>query len=107
MIRRNKYRAVRTQYNGRWFASKAEARYAAQLDMQRKAVDPRERVTDVKYQPRFPLPAGITYVADFLVAYADGRTEVVDVKGFETKEFKLKKKLFEQTYPELKLMVVR
>lgn len=47
----------------------------------------------------------IEYIADFEVHYADGRVEVVDVKGFETTDFKLKKKLFEYRYPfELKLV---
>lgn len=40
----------------------------------------------------------ITYVADFLVTYHDGREEVVDVKGVETDVFKIKRVLFELRY---------
>ena len=36
----------------------------------------------------------ITYKADFEVLYADGRIEVVDIKGFLTPEFKIKAKMF-------------
>lgn len=35
----------------------------------------------------------IKYIADFVIEYTDGRTEVVDVKGFRTKDYLLKKKM--------------
>jgi hypothetical protein len=38
------------------------------------------------------------YVADFLVTYKDGTEKVVDVKGFETPVFKIKRILFELKY---------
>jgi len=50
---------------------------------------------------------GITYVADFKVTYADGHIEIEDVKGVETEAFKLKKKLFEASHPNLTLRIVR
>jgi len=46
-------------------------------------------------------------VADFVIVNNDGTTDVVDVKGFETQVFKIKKKLFEYKYPELSLKVVK
>lgn len=70
-------------------------------------------VTEIDLQPKFLLQAGyrdyhtkrwvrpITYVADFRVAYADGRVEVIDTKGFRTKEYRLKLKLFRQKYPDI------
>lgn len=52
---------------------------------------------------------GISYVADFVVTYKDGRTEVIDVKGrdnYQTDVFKLKRKMFERRYKEpLRVMV--
>lgn len=36
-----------------------------------------------------------TYYADFVVEYADGHQEVIDVKGVRTAVYKLKKKLVE------------
>lgn len=38
------------------------------------------------------------YVVDFEVTKADGSIELIEVKGFETPEFKLKRKLFEATW---------
>jgi Protein of unknown function (DUF1064) len=35
------------------------------------------------------------YIADFLITYPDGRQRVIDFKGVETPEFKLKSKLME------------
>ncbi|EUJ51813.1 DUF1064 domain-containing protein [Listeria rocourtiae] len=40
----------------------------------------------------------IEYVADFEVLYADGHTEIIDIKGVKTEAFKLKQKLFERKY---------
>lgn len=52
---------------------------------------------------------GISYVADFVVTYKDGRTEVIDVKGrdnYQTDVFKLKRKMFESRYKKpLRVMV--
>lgn len=39
-----------------------------------------------------------TYRCDFLVRYADGRKELVEVKGRWTPEATLKRKLFEATF---------
>jgi hypothetical protein len=41
----------------------------------------------------------IDYVADFEIHHLDGSIEVIDCKGFETTDFKIKKKLFEYKYP--------
>lgn len=40
----------------------------------------------------------IKYIPDFLIAYTDGTSEVVDVKGMMTKDFKLKAKMFMAKY---------
>ena len=49
----------------------------------------------------------IKYIADFKVIYQDGRIEIEDVKGVETAEFRLKRKLFEAAFPDLSIKVVR
>ena len=95
----NKYKSVKTKYNGITFHSKKEAEYAKLLDMLKKASDLENRV--VSYAIQVPYDIYINdqkicrYLADFKVKYADGRTEVVDVKGFRTPIYKLKKKLVE------------
>jgi hypothetical protein len=54
------------------------------------------------------LPAGIKYVVDFIEFLADGSVRFIDVKGFQTPEFKLKKRLLEKFYPfELQVVKVR
>lgn len=100
--RNNKYGAIKTEYNGRTFDSKKEAGYAEALDFCRKAKDPKDRVVDIEYQPPFKCVVNgkkiCTYKADFRVKYADGREEVVDVKGKKTAVYSLKKKLVEALF---------
>jgi hypothetical protein len=51
------------------------------------------------------LPGGTRYIVDFIVFYPDDTVEFIDVKGYQTKEFKLKKKMVESIYPlEIKLV---
>lgn len=98
----SKYRNVQTEYGGQKFMSKKEAEYAMQLDWQRKATSPRDRV--VEWVPQVPFQVILNgvkickYIADFKVTYADGRVEIVDVKGVRTDVYRLKKKLVEAQY---------
>ena len=41
---------------------------------------------------------GLKYRADFVVFHKDNSTEVIDVKGFKTKEYIAKKKVFEDKF---------
>ena len=50
--------------------------------------------------------AAIKYKSDFLVTFADDSVLVIDVKGVETPEFKIKKKMFMLHYPHLELMLL-
>lgn len=43
----------------------------------------------------------ITYVADFYIEYADGRIEVIDIKGSPDAKALLKRKMFWYIYPEI------
>lgn len=56
-------------------------------------------------QPKFTYGdrcvAPITYVADFYVEYADGRVEVIDIKGMPDAVAKIKRKMFWYVYPSL------
>lgn len=109
----SKYKNKKIEIDGLVFDSQAEARYYTYLsDLMQKGV-----VTAIIPQPRYLLQESfrkngilfrkIEYVADFAVRYEDGRSEVVDVKGMETTDFKIKRKLFEKKYPELSLKVVK
>ena len=92
----HKYHAVPTAVDGYRFASQREARYYQNLKLLEKA----GAIQDLELQPVFPLVVnGVVigkYVADF--RYVDcetGEVVTVDVKGFRTKEYKLKKRLVE------------
>ncbi len=100
----NKYHNKKTEFNGRVYDSKKEAMHAATLEMQRLAVDPKIKVVGVQPQVRFPLEVkgkkiGV-YIADFVVAFSDGHSEIQDVKGVRTTIYKWKKKHFEVQYGE-------
>jgi hypothetical protein len=95
----SKYGAVRTKYNGRTYASKKEARRAAELDALMRADD---GVSHVLPQPDFQCIVNgrkvCTYVADFKVWWKDGRITYEDVKGMKTPVYRLKKKLVEALF---------
>ncbi len=94
------------------FDSKKEADYYRQLLLLQKAGE----VEEIQLQPKFTLQEGfskngkkhraITYTADFMVIYKNGRREVVDVKGMRTQVFNLKLKLFEKKFPDLKVTII-
>lgn len=98
----SKYRNVQTEYNGIKFMSKKEAEYAMQLDFMRKATSPRDMVVEYECQVPFQIILNgkkiCRYIADFRVKYADGREEIIDVKGVRTDVYRLKKKLVEAQY---------
>lgn len=109
----NKYGNKKTVVDGITFDSRAEAKYYEQLKWLKQA----KQIKDFKLQPRFILQEAfkkngknirkIEYVADFEILNLDGTVEIVDVKGHETKEFLLKKKLFEKRYEHtLKLVTL-
>lgn len=100
---RSKFRAIRTEVDGRSFASKLEARRYKQLVQLHKGGMIRWFTCQVPFQ----LAPGIKYVCDFLVVWSDGRITIEDVKGVETKEFKIKKKLFEPLYGTLTVLTAK
>lgn len=74
----------------------------------------RDRVDHWERQLRFELIVNdikiCDYVCDFLVYYADGRQELVEVKGVWTTDAKLKVALFRATYlldhPEINYVII-
>lgn len=87
----NKYHNKKTMIDNINFASKREAGEYLKIKAGMKS----GAIKDFKCQPRFKMPCGITYVADFLVIWKDGREEIFDVKGFKTTVYQLKKKMME------------
>lgn len=108
----NKYRNKKTIMDNIKFDSIAETKRYNELKLLLKA----GKIQDLKLQPRFLLQEAfkkngkayrkIEYVADF--AYTEnGKIIVEDVKGFATKEFKIKEKLFNYIYKDLELKIIK
>ena len=101
-MRKSKYGAQKTEYDGIVFDSKREALRWRELALLQRAGE----ITDLRRQVKFILvPAqvdengkiaerAVSYVADFV--YSDmrsGETVVEDAKGMHTREYIIKRKL--------------
>ena len=111
----SKYGAKKVTIDGITFDSKAEGRYYEHLQKLKKTgvVEDFEMQKVFTLLDRFAHPQtgrivrAITYKADFEVIYADGRVEVVDVKGFmKNPVFLIKQKLFMFRY-QIPLVIVK
>ena len=111
----SKYRNVRQKYDGRTWDSKKELAYYIALKEQLK----QGKIKDLIIQPEFVLMQGyrsihtgrwvrpIKYRADFqFYDVEQGRTRVIDVKGFRTQIYRIKEKLFGSVYPDIELETV-
>ena len=97
----NKYGAQKTTVCGRTFDSRREAEVYLELLAQKQAGE----IVRIGFQSSYTLLAGfkdntgkkqkpITYTADFFVTFADGHSEMIEVKGVKTRDYQLRKKLF-------------
>lgn len=92
--KKSKYGAKKTNIDGHTFDSQKEADYYCELKLRLQSED----IKGFCLQPIFILVQGLKYKADFIVFNNDNTTEIVDVKGFKTKEYIAKKKVFEDKY---------
>lgn len=109
----NKYHARKTTIDGITFDSRAEAARYTELKLLERAGE----ITSLVLQPEFELIPGYTkngrkvrsvkYIADFMYTDRNGKTVIEDVKGVRTKEFLLKKKIFEWKYQNLTITEVK
>lgn len=96
----SKYNSKKTKVDEITFDSKMEAKYYIYLKEQKK----NGHIKDFELQPEFILQPSflkhgkkflpIKYKADFKVINIDNSIEIIDVKGFTTADFNLKKKMF-------------
>lgn len=102
----NKYHAKPTVIDGIRFDSKAEARRYSEL----RLLELGKRIRDLKRQVLFLLHGKggsviCRYKADF--TYWEGDKYVVeDVKGMQTRDFRIKAKLFVDNFPEYDFRLV-
>ena len=80
--KKSKYGAVKTSVDGQTFDSKKEADYYCNLKLRLQAGE----IKGFCLQPVFILAPGLKYKADFIVFHNDGVAEIIDTKGFKTKE---------------------
>ena len=106
MIRKNKYNAKTSLYNGRSYHSRKEASYAETLDWLKKSGE----IKDWKPQKKIEIYVNGKHICnhyvDFEVYYYDGRIEWHEVKGFATNEWVLKRRLVEAIF-DTKYVVIR
>ena len=102
-FKQNKYHNKKVEYDGIKFDSQKEKnRYIGLKQLERLGVIQNlQRQVKYELQPSFKLNGktirSITYIADF-VYIQDGVEVIEDVKGMRTKEYLLKKKMFEYKY---------
>ncbi len=92
--RKSKYRANKISVDGHTFDSQKEADYYCELKLKLQA----KEIDGFCLQPIFMLAPGLKYKADFIVFHKNKEAEVIDVKGFKTKEYIAKKKVFEDKF---------
>jgi len=102
--RRSKYNARKTWVDGICFDSAKEAGYYSSLKLLHRCGE----LDGFLYHGKMVVAEGkdmeqraALYEPDFVLLYPDGHYEVVDVKGMETREFKLKIKVLRERYPRV------
>ena len=95
--KKSKYGNKKVEFNGVVFDSKKELAHYLTLRMMEKA----GAISDLKTQVSFELNPGGThslkYMADFTYI-VNGVLQVVDAKGYRTREYKKKKRLMKQVH---------
>lgn len=110
----NKYGAEKTEIDNIKFDSGQESRYYLLY----KSMLKRGEIVNLELQPKFILQEGfrnwegkavrpITYKADFLLTYPGGRKVVIEVKGYRTRDYQLRRKMFEYKYRDYEFREVR
>lgn len=92
---RSKYGSIMEECQGIKFQSKREAKYFRELQA-------RVFAGEVSYflrQVPFELVGGVKYRIDFMEVWVDGSIHWVDVKGFRTQTYKMKRRMVEASYP--------
>src|SRR3990167_6215673 len=92
----HKFKACPTTVDCIRFSSKKESEYYKELCLrQQKGGD----VLFFLRQIPFHLPGGIKHIIDFQVFFTDGSVRFIEVKGFDTPNGKIKRRLVESLYP--------
>lgn len=99
---KHKFNAKITEVDDIKFGSKKEAKYYCQLQLLKTTGE----VLQFLRQVPFHLPGGVVYRLDFMVFWANGDITLVEVKGYKTDMYILKKKMVEDLYYPFKIIEV-
>jgi len=101
---KSKYFSKKTEVDGIVFDSKAESQFYSFLKMlkQKPLLQPTFLLQEKIVTKKYLTISEINYVADFQI-----ENIVFDVKGIETADFAIKKKLFMAKFPQLTLILVK
>lgn len=96
----HKFKAEKSEADGIKFPSKKERDYYLSLVESQKE----GRLAFFLRQVPFHMPGNIRYVIDFIEFWRTDNPEIheivfTEVKGFKTKEYKIKKKIIEDLFP--------
>jgi hypothetical protein len=87
--------------------SRGEARYCDTLKLALSA----KQIKDYAIQKTYPLIVNGSTITrhrvDFVVTTLEDKLEVHECKGFATEAWKIKMKLFEACYPDIKYLVIK
>lgn len=101
----NKYGAKMTMYRKVRYHSKKEAEYAMELD----SLLHQMKIASWSGQEKLIIDVNGLHICDaivdFRVVHSDGTIEYVEVKGYATDVWKLKRKLIAAVHPDIKYTV--
>ena len=106
--KKRKYNNSKPIVDGIKFDSNKEARYYNELKIRQQVGE----IEGFQLQPEFVLQEGfrdktgkkhrsIKYRADFKIKHIDDSEEIIDVKGYKTNVYRIKKKLLLYKYPDM------
>lgn len=103
VIRGNKFGAHRSEFNGKLYDSKFEAGVAQDLELRKKAKDILDYETQFKvevwcYRENGLAAFKVSHKVDFRVHHKDGSFELVEAKGVETADYKMRRKFLEEIW---------
>lgn len=98
---KSKYRNVSTEYEGKRYDSKLEAKIAQDLDWRVKSGELKSWTRQVKIDLRIFGWHITNHYVDFRLEYQNGSIEYLEAKGFETEVWRMKRNLFLALLPEI------
>ncbi len=106
-LKKNKFGNTRVMVDGIEFQSKKEADRYSELKLLQKAgvIEGLKLQVTFELIPAQPDEKAVKYIADF-VYIEHGKTIAEDAKGFRTKDYIIKRKLFKHHYPGIEFREV-